>query len=296
MRGCTRILWLSLIVLAVAACQTQDQVADSPTPEPASDSPTSTPTTLEIVIRGRQPAVKDESISPDQRWRSQVLRYECIFINPNEEMAYELLRLSDMADRTVKVIADQLQACGGLGAAGLEVITWSRNSRFLYFTDAAEGVPDGAGFWERSMIAYDLETGEREDIGIGKLAPDKPVVAFWQLLREQGEYDLLLWDLEQGEAGRFSPVETGWYRGPIAWSPDGSQLVFIETDKQFPPYGESLVALVLVETGEVRTLLSSSDPVIIQVEWAEPDQLTLTDSSTKIWKYEISIGELIEIP
>ena len=265
----------------------------TPTAMPTENLGATATARVAAVIATVTPGQKEASTSPNGRWRAEVWRYECIFTAEEEETAYEELRLVDTHSGQAQVVDRQLQNCGGLGAAGLGHLAWSHNTRFLYFSTASEGVPDGGcGFWQRPLTAYELETGEMAELAQGPQAPGREVFAFWQWAGNDAPVELALWDQENGEAGRFPAVEHGWYRGAIAWSPDGSRMAFLETEGCYIPWGETLVAVVDPASGEITVLLRSEDPSMTSLEWTEPGSLTLFDENDQAWRLDLASGAL----
>ena len=105
-----------------------------------------------------QPEVKSY-LSPDGQWRTEITLFPCTSIDPEEVYAYEALTLVRIADGEETVVDRQLINCGGLGAFGLDGIGWAPDSRTFDYTNAREGMPDGAsGDWERPVLRLDVTT------------------------------------------------------------------------------------------------------------------------------------------
>lgn len=163
------ILSMALPMLLLAGCTFQPILPDgSPTPTPIIPPP------IVATLTATTPPLLVETISsPDGQWRTQVMIYVCTQIEDQGEVSYEELSLINVATGTQVEIAHQQINCGGLGAFGLAPLCWSPDSRILHFTDAREGVPDGAGEWQRPIYQYDRTTEEVQPYG-GDLKPTEP--------------------------------------------------------------------------------------------------------------------------
>jgi hypothetical protein len=119
-------------------------VSFSPTPIPLS---TRTPLSEEAtaVMTASPPRTYATYTSPDGQWRIEIVIHDCVQTgSESETKAYEALKLIQTSDGREMLVQDQLRYCGGLGAFGLDGLNWSPDGRYFFFTDAREGVPDGA--------------------------------------------------------------------------------------------------------------------------------------------------------
>jgi hypothetical protein len=110
----------------------------SPPPAPVLRTPTlSSELALQAVagtiVAGEVPVLRDSCPSPDGKWLAEVFAYECMPVTVVEESfnAYEILRVTNTVSGEARIVDRQVQSCGGIGAAGLSGISWSRNSRFF---------------------------------------------------------------------------------------------------------------------------------------------------------------------
>lgn len=322
--------WITFIwVLSLIACTSVEVPQSTPTPLAPPPSITTTPTraitatptivpatrtptpnveatqfsaTLDAIavaiVTVQAPRVYDTYLSPDGQWQAQVVIYDCIKVDPAsvDENAYEQLRLSNISSGEEKVIDTQLQYCGGLGAAGLEGFFWSPNSRYFYYTDGREGVPDGCGgYWQRPLLRFEISSSSIEELGGGSLSPDGTKLATWQ-----GE-DLVIWNIDEGdELGRFSSdvanleLETG--PGVIVWSPDSQALVYALVESYCPLSGRSAIVHVDVPAAEQTILLESESPTFGGATWEQIGALTLSDENGEQWVYTFSTQELEPLP
>ncbi|MDQ2690866.1 MAG: hypothetical protein M3Y68_02420 [Chloroflexota bacterium] len=282
------------------------------TPTGTNDPATSTPTAnLEAtqfavtssaiaaaIMTEQAPRLFDSYPSPDEDWRAEVVIYDCISVDPAsvDENAYEELRVINVGSGESNVIDTQLQYCGGLGAAGLEGLFWSPNSRYFYYTDGREGVPDGCGgYWQRPILRYEISTSGTEELGGGPLSPDGTKLATWQ-----GK-DLVIWDVNEGEElGRVSydianlELESG--PGAIVWSPDNQALVYMLVESYCPLSGQSAIVHVDLSTLEQSVVLESETPTFGDAVWTEAEEITLFDESGNQWVYTFETRELEPLP
>lgn len=251
---------------------------------------------VEAIVAGQRPNVYETYSSPDMNWQAKVVIYDCIKIDQSpgaDTNAYEQLTLTNVSGGEERPIDSQLQNCGGLGAAGLEVLLWSSNSRYLYYTDSRAGVPDGCGYWQKPLLRVDVQTLEREELGGGVFSPDG-----LKLATGQGE-ELVIWDVNKGsEMGRIFPyalnTETG--TGPIIWSPDSRALIYIQTASYCPLSGGSAIVRVDLSTLEQTILLESETPTFGAATWNMITELNLIDEHGDPWVYTFEDQELKPLP
>ena len=227
---------------------------------------------------------------------AQITIYDCIKIDtrPNADPnAYEQLRLINVSSRKEKLADSQLQSCGGLGAFGLEGLFWSANSRYFYYTNAREGVPDGCGYWERPVLRLDIGTLKIEELGAGPISPDGTKIVTWQ-----GK-ELVIRDINTGfEKGRITPhilnTETG--TGPIVWSPDSQALIYIQPESFCPVSGNSFVMHVSLPKLDQKLLLESESPTFGNAKWDKINELRLFDENGNQWVYTFTNQKLEPLP
>ena len=188
--------------------------------------------------------------SPDRKWRVEVIRYDCAYVSHdyNEAIAYEQVKLINLGDATEKILADQKQNCGGLGAFGFNGLYWSPSNRYFYYNDSREGFPDGGCGSYIPLPIYRLDTANRKIIKLegGFLAPDKTKLALWQ-----GQ-DILIWDLDKGEIARVTSLKPDFFHSRIWWSENSHSLVYRHTQNECSPnFGKSyLVSLDLTNLSQ----------------------------------------------
>lgn len=255
------------------------------TPEPTPDGPA---TVMAVAGPTREHAI----VSPNGRWRAQVVIYPCSEIpGSTDVLAYEQLNVMEAegGEATTAPAAEQLISCGGLGASGLEGLFWSANSRYFYYTTAREGVPDGCGYWRRPLLRVDAETGENEWLGPGELSPDGAKVAAWQ----GGQ--LVIWDAGGEEVGRAEAAMPDGGPGQIAWSPEGDALVYVQAPSYCPLERSTVVHLTIAEMAPA-VLLEAEAPAIGEVAWMDAGRLRLVDGKGEVWIYDLADGALRPAP
>lgn len=264
------------------------------TPNPPTRAPSATPD-YEATMDPIADAVKTAGVprlhasypSPDGQWRAEIIIYDCVQVGELDSNAYEELRLIEVSTGETEVVDSQLQYCGGLGAAGLDGRFWSDNSRYFYYTDAREGVPDGGcGYWEPSLRRLDTADASKEELGMGPLSPDETKLATWQ------DSDIVVWSLDEGEIGRAPALPADAVRGPVAWSPDGEALIYLQTEDYCFPFGTSYVVRLDLPELEPELLIESSEPAFIGVTWDQQDRIRLSDEEGNAWTYDFETGEL----
>ena len=264
---------------------TAGSTANPPAPSPDIDHTATA--IVQAVVSAVPPRVHASMLSPDRNWRAEIIVHDCVKVTEEGPNAYEQLKLIRVSDGTQTVMDTQLQYCGGAGAYGLGGLHWSPNSRYLYYTDAREGSPDGlCWYWERPIYRLDVLTQETEFIGGGPVSPDQTKVAMWR------DGELVIWDLDQGQLARIPAEISHAKRGPIAWSPDSQSLVYLQTASDCFPFGKAYVIRFDVSRGEQSLILESDMPSFIQVSWEAADQINLSDEQNNSWTYNLITHQL----
>ncbi len=231
--------------------------------------------------------------SPDGRWQAQFTTYDCVKVEDDSSSnSYDELSLVRTDTGESQVIDFELQYCEGLGAYGLGALFWSANSRYFYYTTAAHGVPDGGcGYWARPWVSVEAATGQKENLTEGPLAPDGKRMAF----ASWSEDEVVLWSLNEGRAASLKAFVPQIMVGPLAWSPDGQALVYLQwSDYCFP--GKSYVVRVDWSGPTQSLLLESGEPAFVGVRWDAPNRLRLSDAEGGQWNYDLLAQRLSRAP
>ncbi len=246
----------------------------TPKPSPTSSLPptaTAEPDIAATFAAIAPPTQMGEYASPDGRRVVQLFRHDCTLLPSADgeayEQAYEMLRYVDAGAR-VHEFATQHQACGGLGAAGLQGYFWSADGRYFYYGTAREGVADGCGYFAPPY--YRLDTADRTTtyLGYGPLSPDGTMLALWG---PQGE--LVVYTVAGEQLVRIVPDGPERIANTIAWSPDGGSLVYVLTSDYCPEGSSTLTRLNLSDLQPI--LLRQDDPGYANVSWLSGDTLRL---------------------
>ncbi len=248
---------------------------------------------VEAVLSAELPRIYKSYPSPDGKWRVEITIYDCVKVDTRSNAdanAYEQLQLLN-ASGGKELIDSQLQNCGGLGAAGLDGLYWSSNSRYFYYTNARDGVPDGCGYWEKPILRLNTDTLKTANLGGGPNSPDGTKIITWQ------GNELVIWDKEEGiELGHLSPRFPNIGTGPIAWSPNSQAFVYVQTESYCPLSGKSYIVHVDSSTLEQTILLESESPTFSKTNWDVLKELRLFDENGKPWIYKFESQELKPLP
>jgi hypothetical protein len=244
---------------------------------------------VEIVISKSQPKTHGSYLSPDGQWQAEIVIYDCVQTTEQDTNAYEQLKLINTADKRETMIDSQFLNCGGMGAYGLDGLVWASNSRYFYYTNAREGVPDGCSFWERPLFRVDVNNQQVEKLGSGPVSPDGS-----KLATRQGQ-DLVVWEINGAELGRTTVAIQQAGLGPIAWSPDSQKLVYLQSETLCPPTGNSYLVEVAPPDYESKIVLESKTSTFGRIEWDTANQLRLFDENEVVWHYDFATQTLAPV-
>ena len=137
-------------------------------------------------------------------------------------------------------------------------ISWAPDSRRIYFNTGM--------FWDNSVAAVDIESGEIERVGpggSGQLSADGATFAFTRNTRPQDDaqsnQDIWVMPAAGGDARALTPNTFDWRDSEPRWSPDGTRLAFVSDRNGFNNLG-----VLDVATGQATMLLTED------VEHSEP--------------------------
>ncbi len=172
---------------------------------------------------------------------------------------------------------------------------WSRDGRYLYFTDEPYGIGGYILFWGGpDLQQVDLATGTITEILPDQgclcamsLSPDGTLLA---VITGVEPLELVLRDLATG-AERKTILENGHLQaGNIVWSPDGKSLMF--TMAISDPEKESY-SIVRVDAGTLaQTVLIHDDPRLLEtIVWADAKTVWLNSTLGGAWRMDAETGE-----
>jgi hypothetical protein len=237
------------------------------------------------IAAASTPRLLEAVDSPDGTWRADFYAYDCAEVAPGESYAYQEARLVSNLDGSSHIIEPQLIACGGLGAYGLASRFWSPSSRFLYYTNAANGVPDGCGAWSPPLVRFDTSSMSSETLGPANLSPDGLLIAAWQ-------NDVLgLWRLDGERLALIEFPTAGRIPGALAWRLDSSALAFLVSEGACP-LGETELGRVDLDELRPIVVLKQRDPGFADLVWDAPNRVTLTDELGERWRFNFLTRDL----
>ena len=257
-----------------------------------------TPDLAATVIATQLPKLYASYPSPDGMWRVDIIIYNCVKTGKNDEAGwnengYEQVILVNLSSGEEQIADNQLQFCGGLGAFGFSGRYWSPNSRYFYYTNARQGVPDGCGYWESPLLRIEVPlSANPEDLGIGARSPDAEQLATWNWPANT----LTIWNIDDGEKLHFIALEADAEIGPITWFTDSRSLVYLLVDSWCPLSGKSYLVLVDIIKPEQTLLLESANPTFGSIEWVSPNVISLLDENGKEWNFDLRSHELTQNP
>ena len=264
------------------------------TPTGIRETPTAPPDIASTVIAISSPKIQASFLSPDGKWRGEVVLYDCVQADTREDAdanAVEILKLTRVNDQREMIVERDLYNCGGLGAYGLAGLFWSSNNQYFYFTDAAKSAPDGlCGYWARPIKRVHVDNGEVKLLDGGPLSPDKTKLAFWR------ENEIVIWSLDEGEIAHLPGFVPEAFNNEIAWSPDGQSLVYLQTELDCFPFGKSYVTRLDLSGMKQSLLLESETPSFNWLTWDAPYRISLVDDNGTKWRYNLVSKELRPVP
>lgn len=203
------------------------------------------------IMEVTEPEVIQTWPSSDGQWEATVTAYACTAVGEDDAlMAYEMLEVTDLESGERTVAAEQLIHCQGLGAVGLEIVRWPGN--YLYYTDAREGQPDGAGYWLPFIYRVDLTDMSVTSLGGGVFSMHGGLFAAWAWETNT----LTVWDTQNGEAvATFEAYDPDMQLANLAWLPDDSGLLYFQADAPYMPTKSNVVHVDLAK-GEQALLLA----------------------------------------
>lgn len=230
--------------------------------------------------------------SPDGKWTAQVTA--ALPVSGGGKY-YTQLKVSK-ADGTLEWVAVDQWLEWGLGYTIPQPLQWSRDGRYLYFTNRP--VPDGCAVFVNGsdLHTVDLSNGSVRELvpSVGlwlSLSPDETMLAYIGY----GDRGLVIRDLTTG-AERETKLDSGqeYQAGHIIWSPDGTALMLTLALKPCSTDWADSTSIVRVETAslEQTTLIHKDKRRFITVEWSTVDKVLLRDGGGDDWLMDATTGQV----
>lgn len=272
-------------ISTVTSLPTQTSTAElSVTPPPVTGTPT--PNLADFQLRTWS------STSPDGQWTAQVT---AAFPASSGGKYYTQLKVSK-ADGTLEWVVVDEWLEWGLGYTIPQPLHWSRDGRYLYFTN--QPVPDGCAVFVNGSDLHrvDLSNGRVEDLvpSVGlwlSLSPDETMLAYIGY----GDRGLVIRDLTTGaeQEVRFDPGQP-YQAGHIVWSPEGTALMVTLALQPCATDWADSTSIVRVEIPLLaqRTLIREDTRRFITVEWSTVDKVLLQDGGGDYWLMDAATGHV----
>ena len=206
----------------------------------------------------------------------------------SQSLYQQELRLSVEGTPAAEVIARRSISClGGLGAYGLDYVGESVGGRYVYYTDAANGWPDGGGpysLWERPAYRYDMEQRTQVEIKLDVASADKQYAAYG----EADTFALIEWST--GEIRRVPRVLKPGVHVNTAWSANSQNIAFLESSKLFDPHAKLTLTVWDIErnlTFKIEAPSANNGDAPWAMVWTQPNtiQLTYPDTTTRTIRF-----------
>jgi len=211
------------------------------------------------------------------------------------ENYYTQLKVSK-ADGTLEwTVVDEWSAWG-LGYTIPKPLHWSRDGRFLYFTN--QPVPDGCAVFVNGsdLQRIDLSNGDVREIAppVGlwlALSPDETMLAYIGY----GGRGLVIRDLATG-AEQEIPLDPGkdYQAGQVLWSPDSKTIILALAIHPCSTGWADSTSIVRVDvtTLEPVTLLREDKRLFVPVEWTAAGKVLLKDGEGAHWLMDVTTGQV----
>jgi hypothetical protein len=259
-------------------------------PAPTVETPTPMATATPISVRTWS------SISPDGKWIAQRVM-EGPFLAGDEEKYHYQLKVVN-TNRTIGWTAVDDTSQFGLGYTTPQPFHWSKDGRYLYFTN--EPVPDGCAVFVNGsdLQRVDLETGRvKEMLAPGawwlSLSPDEEQLAY--IYWNGKALEIVIRNLAT-EAERRTKLEGAGddsQAGGIVWSPDGK--AFVLTVATHPCDPENWIhSIVWVDrvTLSQKVLIHEDKRLFSIVEWSQPGKVLLKDKDGNSRWMDVVTGQM----
>ena len=233
------------------------------------------------------------SSSPDGRWSAQTTAQ---FPTGSAGGSYYTQLAVSQTDGSFEWIIVDAWEEWGLGYTIPQVVQWSHDGRYLYFTNRP--VPDGCAVFVNGLDLhrFDLSDGSVTELvppaGLWlSLSPDETTLAYIGY----ADRGLVIRDLATGTE-REMPLSPGpdYQAGHIVWSPDGAALALTLALRPCTTNWADATSIVYVNvvTMEQTTLLAEDRRLFITLEWASENRVLLRDNDNSEWLLDVTTGHV----
>ena len=297
-------LLISLLLLpACTTTQNESTVAtSSATSTPLSNSmtPTILPEATNDLPAPTDLAMTTEQFpSPNGRYVAMVSQSKPIVID-NSEQFYAAITIEE-GERQWEVLSNWYGY--GLGYIFPDVVQWSTNGRYLYYTHREAS--DGCSIFPKAtgLYRFDTETATTADLlpsGFTRnlaLSPDESQIAYTQF--EGQSIMAVVRNIENSDERSVVVVDnlTSAQAGSLVWSPDGSYFLFtIAHEPCSPNWTHSIVRVDITEVGLTAvTLIEKDNRQFTTLNWLDSQQtaVQLQDKEGRQWQMDTTSGETI---
>lgn len=307
--------WWTLWLAAVLGCapvpvsEVPTRVAPLPTPALATGTvtaaPTVTPDPTALALADQatataavaalptlSPASRVEtSVSPAGNGQAELWRAPCIALpGVADRLGYDELRWIP-TDGATQLIARQVIVCGGLGASGLRVVQFAPDGDSLYYTEAAQGAPDGLPCgWVGQLWRWSIAGGERQGLLPGATAPDGERVAGATANR------LMVWRWSDGQVLMdLNPLPAEWQITAAGWSPRGDRLLIVANDSACIFGGESALLVIDAVDGATLSALRSTNPFYMTARFETPSEVTVFGIDNQASRFALGADDVLRL-
>lgn len=261
------------------------------TPAEIAGTPTATPEFTDLDMHTWS------SSSPDGVWTAETTAAFPIVDDTNADESHYHARLKvTRGDHTVEWTAVDEWSRWALGYTTPQPFHWSRDGRYLYFTNRP--VPDGCALFTNGsdLQRLDLSDGTVTEVvsSVGlvlSLSPDEQTLAYVGY-RDRG---LILRDLATGEERSVNMDDrVQGSTGSLVWSPDGTALMLTVAFPKCAPEDHRMHSIVRadVATLSATTLIAQDVRLLTTTEWPEADRVVLTDKTADRWWMHPATGQM----
>jgi Tol biopolymer transport system component len=233
--------------------------------------------------------------SPDGKWTAEgLVKTNTGIIVGDNELYYVQLKVVSADQSTQWILVDSISNFG-LGYTTPQILHWSPDGRYLYFTNRPH--VDGCGLFVTASDLWqvDLADGEitqvfSEGAQSYSFSPDGNQLA---MLTWSTPPELVIHELSSGEQSAVSLDFDD--AGVMVWSPDGNAIAMTVANKPCLPGWTQGILLLDVDTLTPTVILEPDERLLQTNDWPETGKIILEDREHALYWLETSSGELESI-